>query len=79
MLDCVGPRCLPHTQFQNNPRRFESRWVQVAIAEDTPSLWLQGMGGASIGVWCAHGEGQALFPSAEVEKQVLASGLAPIR
>lgn len=53
--------------------------MQVAIAEDTPSLWLQGMGGASIGVWCAHGEGQALFPSAEVEKQVLASGLAPIR
>lgn len=58
---------------------FESRWVQVAIAEDTPSLWLKGMGGASIGVWCAHGEGQALFPDAEVEKRVMAAGLAPIR
>jgi phosphoribosylformylglycinamidine synthase len=53
--------------------------VQVAISEDTPSLWLAGMGGAKVGVWCAHGEGQALFPDPAVEKRVLDSGLAPIR
>ncbi|GBF90353.1 hypothetical protein Rsub_02459 [Raphidocelis subcapitata] len=63
----------------NRSGRFESRWVQVAIAEDTPSLWLAGMGGASVGVWCAHGEGQALFPDPAVEKAVVAAGLAPIR
>ena len=53
--------------------------MQVAIAEDTPSLWLKGMGGASVGVWCAHGEGQALFPDPAVERLVLEKGLAPIR
>ncbi|KIZ03655.1 phosphoribosylformylglycinamidinesynthase [Monoraphidium neglectum] len=37
------------------------------------------MGGAKVGVWCAHGEGQALFPDPAVEKRVLDSGLAPIR
>ena len=32
---------------------------------------LRGMGGASIGVWCAHGEGRAHFPSQEVKQAVL--------
>ena len=63
----------------NKSGRFESRWVQVAIAEDTPSMWLQGMGGSSIGVWCAHGEGQALFPDAATQQTVVNNGLAPIR
>jgi phosphoribosylformylglycinamidine synthase len=63
----------------NASGRFESRWVQVSVSDDTPAVMLRGMGGASIGVWCAHGEGQALFPDAAVREHVLKSGLAPIR
>ena len=51
----------------------------VRIAEDTPAVMLRGMGGAQLGVWCAHGEGQAKFPDAAVEAAVSSSGLAPIR
>ena len=40
---------------------------------------LKGMGGSTVGVWCAHGEGQATFPSAAVRQDVDARGLAPIR
>ena len=39
----------------------------------------QGMEGAKIGIWCAHGEGQAKFPEAQVYQDVLAQDLAPIR
>jgi phosphoribosylformylglycinamidine synthase len=73
---------LPDTQqprfVHNKSGRFESRWVQVAI-EESSSIWLQGMGGSRIGVWAAHGEGQALFPDAATQQKVLSSGLAPIR
>ncbi len=51
----------------------------MSIAEDSPSVWLKGMGGARMGVWAAHGEGQALFPDAAVQAAVLDAGLAPIR
>lgn len=40
---------------------------------------MQDMGGASIGIWCAHGEGRAHFPDLQVKEQVLQNGLAPIR
>ena len=40
---------------------------------------VQGMEGAKIGIWCAHGEGQAKFPDAQVFQDVLAQDLAPIR
>lgn len=59
--------------------RFESRWIQVSIAEDNPSIWLKGMGGSTVGVWAAHGEGQVLFPDAAVQATVVDGGLAPIR
>lgn len=59
--------------------RFESRYVTVGIEEDTPAVMLKGMGGSRIGVWCAHGEGQAHFPSEDVRQQILEGGLAPIR
>lgn len=52
---------------------------QVRIEEGSPAIMLQGMGGAQIGVWCAHGEGQAIFPSDEVRQRVMADTLAPIR
>ncbi|KAL6745568.1 CobB/CobQ-like glutamine amidotransferase domain-containing protein [Haematococcus lacustris] len=63
----------------NKSGRFESRWINVHIADDSPSILLKGMGGATIGVWAAHGEGQALFPDQAVKEHVLANKLAPIR
>ena len=40
---------------------------------------LQGMEAAKIGIWCAHGEGRAKFPSSQVYEDVLAQNLAPVR
>ncbi len=37
------------------------------------------MGGSSMGIWCAHGEGRAHFPDPQVKQAVLEGGLAPIR
>ena len=42
-------------------------------------MMLKGMGGSTVGVWCAHGEGKATFPDAAVREDVDAKGLAPIR
>ena len=43
-------------------------------------MWrLQGMEGAVVGSWGAHGEGQAKFPDDAVRTSVLQQGLAPIR
>lgn len=39
----------------------------------------QGMEGARIGIWCAHGEGRAHFPDPSIRDQILESNLAPIR
>ncbi|KAL4423911.1 hypothetical protein ABPG75_001212 [Micractinium tetrahymenae] len=63
----------------NTSGRFESRWSMVRIEESSPAIMLRGMGGAQIGVWCAHGEGCAHFPSEEVKQRVLGDALAPIR
>lgn len=43
------------------------------------AVHVQGMEGAVVGIWCAHGEGQAKFPDASVRTSVLQQGLAPIR
>ena len=40
---------------------------------------LKGMGGSTVGVWCAHGEGRATFPDAAVHSTIVSRGLAPIR
>ena len=37
------------------------------------------MEGSSLGVWAAHGEGQAYFPYDPVKDRVLQSNLAPLR
>ncbi len=37
------------------------------------------MEGSVVGIWCAHGEGQAKFPDDAVRASVLQQGLAPIR
>jgi phosphoribosylformylglycinamidine synthase len=62
----------------NDSGRFESRFVNVQVLE-SPSLMLKGMEGATLGVWVAHGEGRAHFPSQEIERKVLDRGLAPVR
>lgn len=45
----------------------------------SPSIFLRDMDGTSIGVWVAHGEGRAVFPSEEVRQMVMKERLAPIR
>jgi phosphoribosylformylglycinamidine synthase len=63
---------------QNACGRFESRFVAVQI-QPSPSVLLRGMEGATLGIWVAHGEGQALFPEQKVLERVLTEGLAPVR
>lgn len=55
---------------QNTSGRFESRFVQVKIDPTTPSVLLRGMRGSTLGVWCAHGEGRAVFPSSSMLESV---------
>ncbi|CAM9511203.1 unnamed protein product [Discosporangium mesarthrocarpum] len=62
----------------NHSGRFESRWATIKIVE-SPSILLKGMVGSSLGVWLAHGEGQAHFPKVAVKDRVLSGGLAPWR
>ncbi|CAI5970495.1 unnamed protein product, partial [Closterium sp. NIES-65] len=40
---------------------------------------VRGMEGTRVGIWVAHGEGRALFPSESLFQSVLSSNLAPIR
>jgi phosphoribosylformylglycinamidine synthase len=72
--DAAQPRFV-----HNASGRFESRWVTVRVEDDSPAVLLKGMGGATMGVWCAHGEGRAHFPDAAVRDAALAGGLAPVR
>lgn len=37
------------------------------------------MAGARMGIWCAHGEGRAIFPDPAVLDTVLDQRLAPVR
>jgi phosphoribosylformylglycinamidine synthase len=64
--------------IRNRSGRFESRFTTVGILE-SPSVMLRGMSGARLGVWVAHGEGQAYFPDPATEARVLAEHLAPVR
>lgn len=46
---------------RNRSRRFESRWVNLAVREGgAPTPWLAGMEGALLPVPVAHGEGRAV-------------------
>lgn len=45
---------------ENESGRFESRFVSVQVGE-TQAVMLQGMQGAVLGVWSAHGEGRFTF------------------
>jgi phosphoribosylformylglycinamidine synthase len=71
--DSAQPRFI-----HNRSGRFESRFVSVKIME-SPSIMLKGMADSIVGVWVAHGEGQAYFPDGKIKDRVLADGLAPAR
>jgi phosphoribosylformylglycinamidine synthase len=62
----------------NASGRFESRFTAVRI-QPSPAIMLQGMEEATLGIWVAHGEGRACFPSPEIRERVEGQGLAPIR
>jgi phosphoribosylformylglycinamidine synthase len=64
--------------IQNGSGRFESRFATVHIHE-SPAIMLNGMAGATLGVWLQHGEGQAFFPDREILEEVNRKDLAPIR
>jgi phosphoribosylformylglycinamidine synthase len=64
--------------IQNASGRFESRFAAVQI-QKSPSIMLDGMEGATLGIWVAHGEGRAFFPEGGVLDRVEAEQLAPIR
>jgi len=63
--------------IHNLSGRFESRWTTVKV-EKSPAMMLKGMEGLVFGIHVDHGEGQLYFPDAEVHREVLAGGLAPI-
>jgi len=64
--------------IKNSSGRFESRFLSVRV-EPSPAILLDGMEGATLGVWVAHGEGQAFFPNHNVLETVLKEQLAPLR
>ncbi len=64
--------------IHNHSGRFESRFLLVKVL-DSPAIMLKEMEGSVLGVWVAHGEGKAHFPSREALDRVIEEGLAPIR
>jgi phosphoribosylformylglycinamidine synthase len=64
--------------IHNASGRFESRFVTLGI-EESPSLMLKEMEGSRLGIWVAHGEGQAFFPDEAILDQVEETGLVPVR
>ncbi len=64
--------------IHNASGRFESRFVTLGI-EESPSLMLKEMEGSRLGIWVAHGEGQAYFPDDAILDQVEETGLVPVR
>lgn len=76
--DEVNNRSQPRF-IHNDSGRYESRFSTVKIEENSPSMMLQGMGGAHLGVWVAHGEGKAYFPDETILETVEREHLAPLR
>lgn len=71
------PELKPEEQprfIKNDSGRFESHFLTVKIME-SPAVMLQGMEGSTLGVWSAHGEGKAFFPS----NKSLISSHVPLR
>jgi phosphoribosylformylglycinamidine synthase len=57
------------TFHRNRSEQFEARFSQVAIP-DSPSIFLSGMAGSTLPVVVSHGEGRAVFASAETQGKV---------
>jgi phosphoribosylformylglycinamidine synthase len=64
--------------IRNASGRFESRFATVRV-EASPAVMFRGMASSTLGIWCAHGEGQAYFPDAEVLDRVERDHLVPVR
>lgn len=62
---------------RNTSRKFESRWVSLAIGP-SPAIMLRGMEGSVLGAHVAHGEGRLALSDALIEK-AFNDGLVPIR
>ncbi|UCF37020.1 MAG: phosphoribosylformylglycinamidine synthase [Acidobacteriota bacterium] len=73
ITDAESPRFI-----HNRSGRFESRFSTLTI-KPSPSIMLRGMEGSSLGVWVAHGEGQAFFTESSILERVRSEGLAPVR
>ena len=63
--------------IHNKSGRFESRFSTVKILK-SPAIMLAGMENSVLGIWVAHGEGLAYFPSKDLFNEC-EHGLAPIR
>lgn len=65
--------------IQNNSQKFESHFLNVKILNSPADYtWLDDLVGSRLGVWVAHGEGQAYF-NEWVFGKIIANKLAPIR
>jgi phosphoribosylformylglycinamidine synthase len=64
--------------IQNASGRFKSRFTTLQV-QKSPAIMLRGMEGSTLGIWVAHGEGQALFPEKGLLERVMEEGLAPVR
>ncbi len=83
--ETAAPGNIEEQWFLNQPRfihneseRFESRFVTLRIL-DSPSIFLKGMSGSSLGCWSSHGEGNVHFPNSKILEDVLEQQLAPVR
>ncbi len=70
--DTIQPRFI-----HNASGRFESRFSTLQVQE-SPSIMLKNMAGSSLGVWVAHGEGQAFFPNKDILNRVQNENLVPV-
>src|SRR6266852_2849750 len=55
---------------KNRSEQFEARFVMVEVMP-SPSIFLAGMAGSRMAIATAHGEGRALFDSAEAKSQAI--------
>ncbi|XP_076059105.1 phosphoribosylformylglycinamidine synthase [Oratosquilla oratoria] len=62
----------------NKSGRFESRWSRVSV-ESSRSVLLRGMGGSTLGVWVAHGEGRFQYANEMTRSLVKSSGCVALR
>ncbi|MCK5810360.1 MAG: phosphoribosylformylglycinamidine synthase [Cocleimonas sp.] len=64
--------------YANLSEQFEARVAMVEVME-SPSIFLQGMQGSKMPIPVAHGEGRAVFDTANESQNALDSGLVTLR